>query len=60
MNGFTCIFGYWLSRRSSNDERQINRWKEIVSRFEVKMIKDASGKIDDYSVSPKIRQVLLH
>ena len=60
MNGFTCIFGYWLSRRSSNDERQINRWKEIVSRFEVKMIKDASGNIDDYSVSPKIRQVLLH
>ena len=60
MNGFTCIFGYWLSRRTSNDERQINRWKEIVSRFEVKMIKDASGKIDDYSVSPKIRQVLLH
>ena len=60
MNGFTCIFGYWLGRRSSDDERQINRWKEIVSRFEVKMIKDASGNIDDYSVSPKIRQVLLH
>ena len=60
MNGFTCIFGYWLGRISSDDERQINRWKEIVSRFEVKMIKDASGKIDDYSVSPKIRQVLLH
>ena len=24
------------------------------------MIKDADGKIDDYSFSPKIRQILLH
>ena len=24
------------------------------------MIKDASSKFDDYSVSPKIRQILLH
>ena len=24
------------------------------------MIKDASGRIDDYSISPKIRQILLH
>ena len=37
--------------------------KKIVSRFRgklVKMIKDAGSKFDDYSVSPKIRQVLLH
>ena len=36
--------------------------EKIVSRFRgklVKMIKDA-GKYDDYSISPKIRQILLH
>ena len=35
----------------------------IVSRFRgklVKMIKDTGSKFDDYSVSPKIRQILLH
>ena len=46
-----------------DDERQINRRKKIVSRFRgklVKMIRDAGGKLDDYSISPKIRQILLH
>ena len=43
--------------------RQIARWQEIVSRFKgklVKMLKEANGKFDDYSISPKIRQILLH
>ena len=34
-----------------------------VSRFRgklVKMIKDAGSRFDDYSVSPKIRLILLH
>ena len=56
-------FRYWLGRRSKDDKRQINRWKKIVSRFRgklVKMIKDAGSKFDDYSISPKIRQILLH
>ena len=26
----------------------------------VKMIRDAGSKFDDYSVAPKIRQILLH
>ena len=26
----------------------------------VKMIKDTNSKFDDYSISPKIRQILLH
>ena len=26
----------------------------------VKMIKDAGGKFEDYSISPKNRQILLH
>ena len=37
--------------------------KKIVSRFRdklVKMIKDAGSKFDDYSISPNIRQILLH
>ena len=34
-----------------------------MSRFRgklVKMIKDTSSKFDDYSISPKARQILLH
>ena len=56
-------FRYWLGRRSLEDERQINRWKGIVSRFKgklIKMIKDVNGRFDDYSILPKIRQILLH
>ena len=37
--------------------------KKIVSRFRgklVKMIRNAGTKYDDYSISPKIRPILLH
>ena len=37
--------------------------KKTVSRFRgklEKMIKNSSSKYDDYSISPKIRQILLH
>ena len=37
--------------------------EKIVNRFKgrlVKMIKNNGGKFDDYSISPKIRQSLLH
>ena len=60
---FQQYFNYWLGRRSKDGERQINRWKRIVSRFRskfVKMIKDAGIEFDDQSISPKIRQILLH
>ena len=60
---FQWYFMYWLGRRSKDDKRQINRWKEILSRFRgklLKMIRDASSKFHDYSISPKIRQILLH
>ena len=46
-----------------DDERQIARWKGIVSTFKgksVKTIKNVNGRFDDYSISPKIRQILLH
>ena len=67
---YSGVTGKWykkswkeLVRRLEDDKRQINRWKKIVSRFRsklVKMIKDASSKYDDYSFSPKIKQILLH
>ena len=56
-------FRYWFDRRSNDNERQIARWNDIVSRFKdrlVNMIKDISGRFDDYTFSPIIRQVLLH
>ena len=37
--------------------------KKIVIRFRgklVKMLEDADSKFDNYSISPKIRQILLH
>ena len=59
---FQWYFRYWIGRGSKYDGRQINRWKKIVSRFraKVEMIKDTGSKFDDYSSSPKIRQITLH
>ena len=63
INGIDPYCRYWLGRRSSDDNRQIKRWRAIVNMFKsvlVKMIKDKGAKFDDYSVSPKIRQILLN
>ena len=41
----------------------LDGWKGIVSTFNgklIKMIKNVDGRFDDYSISPKIRQILLH
>ena len=61
MVGFSGILGTgYVEEWKMDDERQINRWKKIVSRFRgklVKMIRDAGCKFDDYSISPKIRQI---
>ena len=59
---FQWYFRYWLGKRSKDDERQINRWKRIVSSFRgklVKMIGNNCNKCDDYSISPKIRQICI-
>ena len=60
---FQWYFRYCLGRGSKDDKIQINSWKKIVSRFRgklVKVIKNSGGKYDDYSISPKIRQIVLH
>ena len=60
---FQWYFRYWLGRTSKDNERQINRWKKNVSRLRgklVKMIKDTGSKFNDYSISPKTRQILLN
>ena len=41
----------------------LDGWKGIVSTFNgklIKIIKNVDGRFDDYSISPKIRQILLH
>ena len=53
---FQWYFRCWLGRRSVDDKRQIVRFKDKL----VKMIRDVNGRFDDYSISPKIRQILLH
>ena len=61
---FQWCFRYWLGKRSEeDDERQINGWKKIVSRFRgklVKIVNDAGSQYNDYSISPKTREILLH
>ena len=56
MVGFSGILG----TGQVEDQKMI---KEKLSRFRgklVKMIKDAGSRFDDYSIAPKIRQILLH
>ena len=57
---------FYKGRRSDDDERQINRWKKLAGpngRFRkrlINMIKKKNTKYNDKTVSPVIRQVLLH
>ena len=41
----------------------LDGWKGIVSTFNgklIKIIKNVDGRFDDYSILPKVRQILLH
>ena len=60
---FQEYFRYWFYRNYLDNRRQISKWKRIVGRFRgklVKMIKDINCRFDDDSISPKLRQMLLH
>ena len=62
MVGFSGILGTSLVEDQTMIKEKLVEG-EIVSRFKgklVKMIKDAGCKFDDYSISPKVRQILLH
>jgi hypothetical protein len=63
---FQWYCNYQTGRRCDDDERQIQRWMGIAGpngRFRkwlVTLILKRNGKWNDYSISPKIRQTLLH
>ena len=60
---FVFCFSGILDIGQVDDERQIDRQKKIISRFTGKLariIKDAGSKFGDYSISPKIKQILLY
>ena len=60
---FQWYFRYWLGRNRKMMKDKLIDGKKIVSRFSgklVKIIRDAGSKFDDYSITPKIRQILLH
>ena len=63
MVGFSGILGIGYVEDQKMIKDKLIDGKKIVSRFRaklVKMIKNFVGKYDDNSISPKIRQVLLH
>ena len=57
---------FYTGERSTDDERQIKRWKQTAgpnSRFRIQLMNMIKGKkttYNDVSVSPKIRQTLQH
>lgn len=57
---------FYIGERGEDDERQIDRWKKTAgpnSRFRralINLINKKNTTFDDYTVSPKIRQVLQH
>jgi hypothetical protein len=63
---FQWYCNYETGRRCDDDERQIKRWMGIAGpngRFRkwlVTLILKKNCKWNDYSISPKIRQTLLH
>ena len=63
MDGFSGILGTGQVEDRKMMKDKLIDGKKIVSRFRgklVKMIRDPGSKFDDYSISPKIRQILLH
>ena len=63
INGFSGISDTdWIEDLQMIKDKLIDG-KKVMGRFKgklVKIIKEAGSKFDDYSISPKIRQILLH
>ena len=60
---FAWYCAFYEGRRTNDDERQIKRWKGVMSRFKkrlINMLNKKNKKYNDFTVSPKIRQLLLH
>jgi hypothetical protein len=57
---------FFTGKRSSDDKRQINRWKQLAGekgRFRnhlITLIINKNGDFNDKTISPKIRQTLQH
>ena len=57
---------FYMGRRSDDDVRQIKRWNGVAGpngRFRKRLfniINKTNSNIDDYSISPRIRQTLQH
>ena len=57
---------YYVGRRTDDDERQIKRWTALAGtngRFRkrlINMIKKKGSDVDDFTISPVIRQTLQH
>ena len=63
MVGFSGILGTGWVEYQKMIKDKLTDGKKIGSRFRGKLvetIKDAGSKHDDYSISPKIRQIWLH
>lgn len=65
---FQWYCNFYKGRRCSDDERQISRWLKIAGpkgRFRSQLCnkifaQGGLGKVDDFKISPVIRQTLLH
>ena len=57
---------FYIGRRTDDDKRQIKRWLNFAGpkgRFKkqlINMIKNKGADVDDYNISPVIRQSLQH
>ena len=63
MAGFSGILGTGKVEDQKMMKGKLIDGKKVVNSFRgklVKMIKDNGSKLDDYLISPKIRQILLY
>jgi len=62
---FQWYMRFYMGRRTDDDNRQIKRWQQVTGvngRWKKNLVNKIKYKrnIDDYSISPRVRQTLLH